>query len=120
MSEAEFVRAVVEEADAGLLLDLENVHANARNHGYDPIDYLESLPLERVVEVHLAGGVVHGGQYVDSHTRPVPEESWALLEWLAPRTPVRAVIIERDDDLPPFDDLLAEVRRAREILDAAR
>jgi len=118
MTEAEFVRAVVEEADAGLLLDLENVHANARNHGYDPIAYLESLPLERVGEVHLAGGVVQGGQYVDSHTRPVPEESWELLEWLASRTPVRAVIIERDDDLPPFDDLLAEVRRARKILDA--
>jgi uncharacterized protein (UPF0276 family) len=120
MTEAEFVRAVVEEADAGLLLDLENVHANARNHGYDPIAYLESLPLERVGEVHLAGGVVKGGQYVDSHTRPVPEESWELLEWLVPRTPVRAVIIERDDDLPPFDDLLAEVRRARRVLDAAR
>ena len=116
MSEADFVRAVVEEADAGLLLDLENVHANARNHGYDAVEYLESLPLERVGEVHLAGGVVHDGQYVDSHTRPVPEESWALLEWLAPRTPVRAVIIERDDDLPPFGDLLAEVARARKIL----
>ena len=120
MTEVEFVRAVVEEADAGLLLDLENVHANARNHGYDPIGYLESLPLERVGEVHLAGGVVHDGQYVDSHTRPVPEESWALLEWLAPRTPVRAVIIERDDDLPPFEDLLAEVARAQAILDGSR
>jgi hypothetical protein len=120
MSEAEFVRAVIEETDAGLLLDLENVHANARNHGYDPIAYLESLPLERVTEVHLAGGIVSGGRYVDSHTRPVPEESWVLLEWLAPRTPVRAVIVERDDDLPPFDDLLAEVRRARKILDAPR
>ncbi len=120
MSEADFVRAVVEEADAGLLLDLENVHANARNHGYDAIEYLESLPLERVGEVHLAGGVVHDGQYVDSHTRPVPEESWALLEWLVPRTPVRAVIIERDDDLPPFADLLAEVARARTILHGSR
>jgi uncharacterized protein (UPF0276 family) len=120
MTEAEFVRAVVEEADAGLLLDLENVHANARNHCYDPIAYLESLPLDRVTEVHLAGGIVSGGQYVDSHTRPVPEESWALLEWLAPRAPIKAVIVERDDDLPPFDDLLAEVRRARKTLDVPR
>lgn len=120
MTEAEFVRAVVEEADAGLLLDLENVHANARNHGYDARAYLESLPLEKVTEVHLAGGIVSGGQYVDSHTRPVPEESWKLLEWLAPRAPIRAVIIERDDDLPPFKELLAEVRRARKILDVPR
>lgn len=120
LSEAEFVRAVVEEADVHLLLDLENVHANTANHHYDPIAYLESLPLGRVLEVHIAGGVWTDGEYADSHTRPVPEESWELLEWLAPRTPVRAVIIERDDDLPPFEELLAEVTRAREILDASR
>lgn len=120
MTEAGFVRTVLEETGAFLLLDLENVHANASNHGYDPIEYLETLPLERVVEVHLAGGIHREGRYIDSHTRPVPEESWALLEWLAPRTSIRAVIIERDDDLPPFEELLAEVRRAKEILDAAR
>lgn len=119
MTEAEFVRSVLEAADAGLLLDLENVHANSQNHGYDPMGHLESLPLERVVEVHLAGGVVRDGRYADSHTRPVPEESWALLEWLAPRASVRAVILERDDDLPPFGELLAEVRRAGEVLDGA-
>jgi uncharacterized protein (UPF0276 family) len=120
MSEADFVRAVIEETDAGLLLDLENVHANARNHGYDPIEHLESLPLERVVEVHLAGGVERDGAYVDSHTNPVPEASWSLLQWLSPRAPIRAVVIERDDNLPPFVELLAEVRRAKEVLDAAR
>lgn len=116
MPEAEFVRAVLEESDALLLLDLENVHANSRNHGYDPIEYLESLPLERAVEVHLAGGVLVDGEYADTHTRPVPEESWKLLEWLAPRANLKAVIIERDDDLPPFAELLDEVRRAGKIL----
>lgn len=121
MTEAAFVRAVLEEADCSLLLDLENVHANSRNHGFDPVAYLETLPLERVVEVHLAGGAVREGEYADTHTRPVPEESWKLLEWLAPRANVRAVIIERDDNLPPFAELLAEVRRAGEILhDAGR
>ena len=116
MAEADFVRAVLDEADVHLLLDLENVHANSRNHGYDPIAHLQSLPLERVVEVHLAGGVVRDGEYADTHTRPVPEESWTLLEWLAPRADMKAVIIERDDDLPPFRELLAEVRRAGDIL----
>ena len=119
MSEAAFVRQVVEAAGTHLLLDLENVHANAANHGYDPHDYLESLPLERVVEVHLAGGVVRDGEYLDTHTRPVPEESWRLLEWLIPRAPsLQAVIVERDAELPPFDELLAEVARARGLLRA--
>lgn len=120
MTEAPFVRAVIETADVGLLLDLENVHANALNHGYDPFEYLESLPLEKVVEVHLAGGLWSEGRYLDTHTRSVPEESWRLLEWLVPRTGLHAVIIERDDDLPPFGDLLAEVRRAEGLLRAAR
>lgn len=120
MTEARFIRAILETADVGLLLDLENVHANALNHGYDAFEYLESLPLERVVEVHLAGGLWSEGRYVDTHTRPVPEESWRLLEWLVPRTGIRAVIIERDDDLPPFGDLLAEVRRAEGLLRVAR
>lgn len=119
MTEAQFVRAILETADVGLLLDLENVHANALNHGYDAFEYLESLPLEKVVEVHLAGGLWSEGQYVDTHTRSVPEESWRLLEWLIPRTDIRAVIIERDDDLPPFGDLLAEVQRAEGLLHVA-
>ena len=118
MSEAEFVTEVIRTSDCGLLLDLENVHANARNHGYDAIEYLQSIPLERAVEVHLAGGVEHDGIYADTHSRPVPEESWQLLEWLLARTSLRAVIIERDNDLPPFEELLVEVNRASRMLHA--
>ena len=118
MSEAEFVTEVITGSDCGLLLDLENVHANARNHGYDAIEYLQSIPLERAVEVHLAGGVEHDGIYADTHSRPVPEESWQLLEWLLTRTSLRAVIIERDNDLPPFEELLVEVNRASRMLHA--
>lgn len=118
MSEAEFVTEVITASDCGLLLDLENVHANARNHGYDAIEYLQSIPLERAVEVHLAGGVEHDGIYADTHSRPVPEESWQLLEWLLARTSLRAVIIERDNDLPPFEELLVEVNRASRMLHA--
>jgi len=118
MSEAQFVSGVIGASDCGLLLDLENVHANARNHGYDPFEYLDALPLDRAVEVHLAGGVEHDGIYADTHSRPVPEESWTLLEWLVPRTKLRAVIIERDNDLPPFDELLSEVSRASRMLHA--
>jgi uncharacterized protein (UPF0276 family) len=119
MSEAEFVRAVIDACDCGLLLDLENVHANATNHGYDAIEHVEMLPLDRVVEVHLAGGVWHESTYVDSHTASIPEESWSLLTWLAGRASIRAVIIERDAELPPFEQVVAESARAQEILDGA-
>ena len=68
--------------------------------------------------LHLAGGLWREGQYVETHTRAVPEESWKLLEWLVPRSDIRAVIIERDDELPPFGHLLAEVRRAEGLLHA--
>lgn len=119
MSEAEFLCRILSATDCGLLLDLENVHANACNHGYDPFVFLSSLPLDRVVEVHLAGGVWREGRYADTHTRPVPPESWELLRWLAPRTPICAVVIERDEDLPSFAELLDEVRVAAEILEHA-
>jgi uncharacterized protein (UPF0276 family) len=118
MTEAQFVSGVIAASDCGLLLDLENVHANARNHGYDPVEHLEALPLDRVVEVHLAGGIEHDGIYADTHSRPVPEASWRLLEWLVPRTKLRAIIIERDNDLPPFEELLGEVSRASSMLHA--
>jgi uncharacterized protein (UPF0276 family) len=120
MTEAAFVRDVLDATGAGLLLDLENVHANSANHGYDPVAYLEQLPLDRVVEVHLAGGLQDGDVYADTHSAPVPEASWDLLRWLAERAPIRAVIVERDDDLPPFTELLDEIARARSILDDAR
>ncbi len=119
MDEATFVRRVIESADTGLLLDLENVHANALNHDYQPEAFLSALPLERVVEVHLAGGVWSEAGYADTHSRPVPEASWSLLEWLLARVPVHAVIIERDNDLPDFPELLAEVERASRMLAAA-
>lgn len=116
MDEAAFVNGVIEASGCGLLLDLENVHANALNHGYDPIAHLQALNLDRVVEVHLAGGAWSGATYADTHSRPVPEASWRLLEWLVPRARVRAVIIERDDDLPPFNAMLGEVERAAGLL----
>jgi hypothetical protein len=61
-----------------------------------------------------------GDVYADTHSAPVPEASWDLLRWLAERAPIRAVIVERDDDLPPFTELLDEIARARSILDDAR
>ena len=80
MDEATFLAEAVERADALLLLNVANVYANARNHGWDPLEYLDRLPLERLAYVHVAGGVERGGLYHDSHAHPVPAEVLGLLE----------------------------------------
>ncbi|GAA5060997.1 hypothetical protein HNP84_008880 [Thermocatellispora tengchongensis] len=115
MSEADFVAEVLEHCEAGLLLDLAALDANAAGHGYDPLAYLDRVPLERLVEVHLSGGAGRDGRAEDARSRPVPERVWALLDEVVARCPVPAVLIERDRDFPEdFTDLLDEVERARQ------
>lgn len=100
-------------AGAGLLLDIHNVVANRNNFGIDPQEVLEKLPLENVIQVHLAGGRWSNGRYVDSHDAPIDEEVWELYENLLERVKPRAVIIERDGNFPSDDELATDLRRAR-------
>ena len=109
MDEAIFLAEALERADALLLLDVANVYANARNHGWDPLEYLDRLPLERLAYVHVAGGVEHGGLYHDSHAHPVPAEVLGLLEELSARVAVPGVLLERDDRFPPDAEIVAEL-----------
>ena len=114
LDEAAFVRCALELADAPLLLDLHNLHANARNFDWDPIAYLDTLPLSRVRSVHLAGGRLFQGRVLDDHQHAVPEPVYTLLEALAARVsqPLE-VIVERDGRPPPLHVYLAELARAR-------
>ena len=109
MDEAIFLAEALERADALLLLDVANVYANARNHGWDPLEYLDRLPLERLAYVHVAGGVERGGLYHDSHAHPVPAEVLGLLEELSARVAVPGVLLERDDRFPPDAEIVAEL-----------
>jgi uncharacterized protein (UPF0276 family) len=118
MGEGEFLAELTRRTDCGLLLDVTNLHTNAVNHGFDPSDVLDRLPLDRVVQLHFAGGEWHDGRLVDNHSRPAPPEVWALLEEVIARAPVKGIILERDDDLPPLSELLDEVDRARSLLKA--
>jgi uncharacterized protein (UPF0276 family) len=115
MAEAEFLAELVDRTGCGLLLDVTNLHTNAVNLGYDPIAFLDRLPMERVVQLHFAGGQWENGMLVDSHARPAPPEVWALLDEVLARAPVRGIILERDEDLPPFGALLDELDQAREL-----
>ncbi|MFG1793340.1 DUF692 family multinuclear iron-containing protein [Nocardia sp. NPDC049149] len=121
LSEAEFITLVIESAGCGLLLDLTNVFINAVNHRYDPIEFLNSIPLERVVQLHLAGGYWSEGTLLDSHSAPVPAEVWELLDHVSGRTPaLRCVILERDQEFPDdFTELTADLHRARASIGSA-
>jgi hypothetical protein len=122
LSEPEFIAALLEETGAGLLLDVNNVYVNACNHGFDPYAYLRRLPLDRVVQLHLAGhGVASargvGGREVkhliDTHAAPVAPAVWALFEE-AVRLGARApVLLEWDAEIPPFEVVHGEALLAR-------
>ncbi|HLL53170.1 MAG TPA: DUF692 domain-containing protein [Myxococcaceae bacterium] len=109
MDEPSFLTELLEETDTALLLDLANLHANARNHGWEASGYLERLPLERLAYVHLAGGLQHGGLYHDTHAHPLPPEPLALLEQLCARASPPGVMLERDDRFPREEELSAEL-----------
>jgi uncharacterized protein (UPF0276 family) len=111
MDEAAFLGELLERTDALLLLDLENVYANARNHGRDPAALLDRLPLERLAYVHVAGGLEREGVYHDSHAHPVPDAVLDLLRELAMRVAVPGVLLERDDGFPTPQELNTELDR---------
>ena len=115
LTEAQFLRAVCEEADCELLLDLNNVHVSAVNHGFDALGYLDALPLSRVRQVHLAGHTDHGDHLIDTHDHPVADPVWALYRHCLQRRGPVATMIERDDHIPPLQDLLEELAVARHI-----
>lgn len=119
LDEAAFLRAVAEEADCGLLLDVNNVYVNSRNHGYDPKAFLEALPLERVVQVHLAGHHLRGELIIDTHGAPVADPVWELYRYLLSRIGPVSTLIEWDHELPALEVVLDEADRARTLLQQA-
>jgi uncharacterized protein (UPF0276 family) len=119
LGEAEVLTRIVEAADCGLLLDVNNVYVNSQNHGYDPVAFLDQLPLERVGYVHLAGHHHGDAAIIDTHGAAVPEPVWELFAALLERTGPVSTLVEWDQDVPPLDVLLDEADRARALLEAA-
>jgi uncharacterized protein len=119
MDEPSFYGEIVERTGCDLLIDLGNLHANAVNAGADPFAVLDAYPLERVAMVHIAGGAVEDGFYLDTHAHAVPAAVFALLDRLVARIGPVPVVLERDDGFPVFDELAGEVARARDALDRA-
>lgn len=115
MDEAEFVRAVAQGADCLLLLDVNNVHVNAINHGFNASDYLARIPTDRVAQIHLAGFDDRGDHLLDTHAKSVASPVWDLYrEAFHHFGPVPACV-EWDKSVPPLEGLLGEVEQARTI-----
>jgi uncharacterized protein (UPF0276 family) len=113
LTEWEFVAAVAEEADCGILLDINNVFVNAFNHRFNSLTYLGALPMERVAQFHLAGHRDCGSYLLDTHDHPVCEQVWSLYEYAVRRFGALSTLIEWDDQIPPFDVLAAIADEAR-------
>jgi uncharacterized protein (UPF0276 family) len=120
MTEWEFIGELTRRADCELLLDVNNVYVSATNHGFDPRVFIDSLPADRVRQVHLAGHEANeDGLLVDTHDHPVCEAVWALYRHTIARLGPRPTMIERDDHIPPLAELAAELGRARREAEAA-
>jgi uncharacterized protein (UPF0276 family) len=116
LGEAEFVRAVLEEADCDLLLDVNNIVVNSINHGYDAEAFLAAMPAERVAYIHVAGHYVEAEDLrVDTHGAAVSDPVWRLLAQTYERLGPLPTLLERDFNFPPLDELLGEVRRVRTL-----
>lgn len=120
LAEAEFIDQVLRRSGGWLLLDINNVYVNSRNFGGDPREFIDALPLDRVVQVHLAGHWDRGDVVIDTHGDRVCEEVWDLFGYFLGKAgrPV-STLIEWDNDLPRFDELLDQADRARAMIEEA-
>jgi hypothetical protein len=115
MTEWEFLARVCARTGCGLLLDVNNVFVSAANHGFDPFAYLDGIPAHHVRQIHLAGHSRGDALLIDTHDQPVPDGVWALYAHAVARCGPVATMIERDADIPPLADLLAELAIARRL-----
>ena len=120
MQEWEFLTRVVEKANCGILLDVNNIYVSARNHGFDPIDYLRGIPPERVIQIHIAGHTDSGAYVLDTHDQPVRNEVWNLFRKAHERFGDISMMLERDDKIPPFEKVYKEALKAKKYMQTAK
>ena len=115
MSEWAFQTALAEEADCLLLLDVNNIYVSGMNHGFDPRDFIDGVPAHRIQQIHVAGHSNLGDVIIDTHDAPVPDEVFDLYAYACRRFGPVSTMIERDDSIPPLEDLIVELDRVRAV-----
>lgn len=117
LSQGEFFSQLVGETGCGVLLDITNVVINSLNHGYSASDFLSEMPLNSIAHTHLAGWTIGPqGLIIDSHSKPIQNETWNLLEEVSQKFEIKGVVIEHDDDYPEFSSLVSQLAHARKIV----
>lgn len=115
ISEWEFLAALAERADCYLLLDVNNVYVSSYNHGFSAVEFIDGIPMERVKQVHIAGHTNQGDHIIDTHDHPVIDEVWGLYDYFCRKCGAVPTMIERDDNIPPLAELVAELDIARRV-----
>ena len=118
MTEWEFLNEVVERADCGILLDVNNIYVSSRNHSFNPGHYLDAVPPERVAQIHIAGHSTFEKYILDTHDHPVIDPVWALYERAIERCGNIATLLEWDQNIPTFEELHTEALKAEKYLTA--
>ncbi len=116
MTEWEFLNEVVERANCGVLLDVNNIYVSSRNHGFNPMEYVNSVPAERVAQIHIAGHSKFEKYTLDTHDHPVIEPVWDLYSRAIERCGPTATLLEWDDKIPSFDEVHREALKANRFL----
>ncbi|MFN7991981.1 MAG: DUF692 domain-containing protein [Bryobacteraceae bacterium] len=119
MTEWEFLNEVVERADCGILLDVNNIYVSSRNHNFDPYEYLNAVPTERVAQIHLAGHSKFEKYILDTHDHPVIGPVWKLYAHAIERCGPTPTLLEWDDRIPSFDEVHREALKAEKYLPVA-
>ncbi|HEX2549479.1 MAG TPA: DUF692 domain-containing protein [Gammaproteobacteria bacterium] len=115
MTESEFISEIAHRADCYILLDVNNVYVNAINHQFNPLDFLKNIPSERIYQIHLAGHSTSGNYIIDSHDSPIIKSVWELYAETLKKFGAISTLIERDDRIPPLQEMLKELDFARFI-----
>ena len=118
LGEAQFIAELTRRSGCGLLLDVNNVYVSSRNHKFDARAYIDTIPPESVVQIHLAGHEDQGDLVIDTHDHPICDAVWQLYAYTLGRMGPRPSMIERDDHIPPLPELLAELDQARALAQA--
>jgi uncharacterized protein len=115
MPEWEFYSAVVEKADIFMMLDVNNIYVSSRNHGFNPVDYADFIPLDRVLQIHLAGHTDRGDYVLDTHDNFVKDEVWELYSYIYPKTKGVSTLLEWDENFISLQATVEEALKARKF-----